>query len=151
MRAPTTGPTGEIAAPSLQAIEAWLVQAGLRGEPDHRVVSGFCERAVSAGLPVSRAQAVLDTLHPVYEGRVFRWGHNNGEPAIQDYGRTQLPEGVSGLDPSRRLSRRPRRSRDGAQVLIFICCKRARAFCDAASRRKANPSFRSFRSYGPQA
>ena len=100
MRAPTTGPTGEIAAPSHQAIEAWLVQAGLRGEPDHRVVSGFCERAVSAGLPVSRAQAVLDTLHPVYEGRVFRWGHNNGEPAIQDYGRTQLPEGVSGLDPS---------------------------------------------------
>src|SRR4051794_35172569 len=36
--------TSEIAEDGLQAIEAWLIQAGLRGEPDHASVSGFCER-----------------------------------------------------------------------------------------------------------
>jgi adenylate cyclase len=81
-------------------LNAWLVEAGLRGEPDDALVSGFCERAVAAGLPVSRVQAVIDTLHPVYEGRVLRWGHDAGQPAVEEYGRTNLPEGVSGLDSS---------------------------------------------------
>jgi adenylate cyclase len=100
MRARPTGPTGEIAEFSVGAIEAWLVQAGLCGEPEDRLICKFCERVVSAGLPVGRAMAVIDTLHPVYEGRVFRWGHDESEPTIQEYGRTQLPEGISGLDPS---------------------------------------------------
>src|SRR5215208_5200909 len=92
--------TGDIAKDGIEAIEAWLVQAGLCGEPEQRLISEFCERVVFAGLPVSRAMAVIDTLHPVYEGRVFRWGHDESQPTIQEYGRTQLPDGVSGLDPS---------------------------------------------------
>jgi adenylate cyclase len=44
--------------------------------------------------------AIIDTLHPVYEGRVFRWGHDESQPTVEEYGRTELPEGVSGLDPS---------------------------------------------------
>ena len=99
MRAPVT--SGHMGAEyGIEAIEAWLIQAGLRGEPDHQLVSAFCERAVAAGLPVSRVLAVIDTLHPVYEGRVFRWGHDESQPTIEEYGRTDLPEGVSSLDPS---------------------------------------------------
>jgi adenylate cyclase len=90
----------EIAEDDVQAIEAWLVQAGLRGESEHRLVSAFCERAVAAGLPVTRVQAVIDTLHPVYEGRVFRWGHDKSQAAVEEYGRTDLPKAVSGSDPS---------------------------------------------------
>ena len=84
----------------IDALNAWLAKAGLRGEPEAALVSGFCERAVAAGLPISRALVLIDTLHPVYEGRVVRWGHDPSQPVVQEYGRTGLPEGVSDLDPS---------------------------------------------------
>jgi adenylate cyclase len=58
-------------------------------------VNGFCERAVAAGVPISRALLLVDTLHPVYEGRLVRWGYGPSEPAVRDYGRTHLPEGVA--------------------------------------------------------
>jgi adenylate cyclase len=58
----------------INALTAWLAKAGLRGEPEDALVSGFCERAVAAGLPITRAQVLIDTLHPVYEGRLVRWG-----------------------------------------------------------------------------
>ena len=56
-------------------IAAWLTQAGLAGETENAIVDGFCERCVKAGLPVARAHVFIDTLHPVHEGRLFRWGH----------------------------------------------------------------------------
>ena len=55
-------------------IAAWLTQAGLAGESENAIVDGFCERCVAAGLPVGRAHVFIDTLHPVHEGRLFRWG-----------------------------------------------------------------------------
>src|SRR3974390_2592199 len=79
----------------IDALNAWLTKAGLRGEPEAALVSGFCERGVSAGLPISRALVLIDTLHPVYEGRLVRWGHDPSQPAVREYGRTSLPEGVS--------------------------------------------------------
>jgi len=39
----------------------------------------------------------IDTLHPIYEGRLVRWGHDPSQPVVQEYGRTSLPEGVSDL------------------------------------------------------
>ena len=65
----------------IDALNAWLAEAGLRGESEAALLSGFCERAVAAGLPISRALMLIDTLHPVYEGRVVRWGHDPSQPA----------------------------------------------------------------------
>jgi adenylate cyclase len=79
----------------IDALNAWLIKAGLRGEPEAALVSGFCERVVATGLPISRALVIIDTLHPVYEGRLVRWGHDPSQPAVREYGRTSLPEGVS--------------------------------------------------------
>jgi adenylate cyclase len=79
----------------IDALNAWVIKAGLRGEPEAALVSGFCERVVAAGLPISRALVLIDTLHPVYEGRLVRWGHDPSQPAVREYGRTSLPEGVS--------------------------------------------------------
>jgi adenylate cyclase len=79
----------------IDALNAWLTKAGLRGEPEAALVSGFCERVVAAGLPISRALVLIDTLHPVYEGRLVRWGHDPSQPVVSEYGRTSLPEGVS--------------------------------------------------------
>ena len=76
-----------IAEDDIKGLNAWLAKAGLRGEPETALVNGFCERAVAAGLPISRALLLIDTLHPVYEGRVVRWGYDPSEPAVQEYGR----------------------------------------------------------------
>jgi adenylate cyclase len=73
---------------SHSAIAAWLTQAGLAGESENAIVDGFCERCVKAGLPVARAHVFIDTLHPVHEGRLFRWGHMPNETPLLEYGRT---------------------------------------------------------------
>jgi adenylate cyclase len=67
---------------------AWLTQVGLAGTPEPEIVFGFCERCVTAGLPVARGLVAIDTLDPVHEGRVFRWGYNPEVAAVFDYGRT---------------------------------------------------------------
>jgi adenylate cyclase len=81
-----------IAKDGIDALNTWLVTAGLRGEPETVLVTEFCERAVAAGLPINRALVIIDTLHPVYEGRLFRWGHDQSQPVVQEYGRTGLPD-----------------------------------------------------------
>jgi adenylate cyclase len=84
-----------IAEDAIDTLNAWLTKAGLRGELEATLVSGFCERAVAAGLPISRALMFIDTLHPIYEGRLVRWGHDPSQPVVQEYGRTALPEGAA--------------------------------------------------------
>jgi adenylate cyclase len=81
----------------LTELAAWLAGAGLVGESELALVSGFCERAVAAGLPLARALVLIDTLHPVHEGRLFRWGHDASLPPEQEYGRTSeiLASGTS--------------------------------------------------------
>jgi hypothetical protein len=66
---------------------AWVIQAGLAGVPELDLLRDFCERAVATGLPIARAQVLVDTLHPIHEGRVFRWQADRvGE--LVEYGRT---------------------------------------------------------------
>jgi len=75
-------------------LSAWLTQAGLAGIPETDIVSVFCDRCVAAGLPLGRAHVFIDTLHPVHEGRLFRWGYSPNESPVHEYGRTSL----EGLD-----------------------------------------------------
>ena len=65
---------------SFNELAAWLTQAGLAGTAETDIVSGFCDRCVAAGIPLGRAQLFIDTLHPVHEGRLFRWGLGPTEP-----------------------------------------------------------------------
>ena len=51
----------------------WLVSQGLTGLPEPDLIRGFCERCRDNGLDLSRGLAFIDTLHPIYEGRGFRW------------------------------------------------------------------------------
>jgi adenylate cyclase len=89
-----------IAEDDIRALNVWLTKAGLRGEGEAALVNGFCERATAAGLPISRALLLIDTLHPVYEGRLVRWGYDPSEPPVRDYGRTHLPGGIADLHVS---------------------------------------------------
>jgi adenylate cyclase len=108
-----------IAEDGIDALKAWLARAGLRGEPEAALVNGFCERAVAAGLPIRRAQVLIDTLHPIYEGRLVRWGHDPSQPVMVEYGRTGSPGSVPD----------PRLSSGGEQP-------------DVAARWRASPFFR---------
>jgi adenylate cyclase len=82
-------------------LSAWLIQAGLAGTPETDIVQGFCDRCVAAGLPLARGQVFIDTLHPVHEGRLFRWGAGPTESPLVEYGRTS-PDGLaaSGSNPA---------------------------------------------------
>src|ERR1700749_4215147 len=51
----------------------WLVSQGLTGLPETELIRGFCERCCAGGLHLSRSMAFIDTLHPIYGGRGFRW------------------------------------------------------------------------------
>ncbi|HEX2526952.1 MAG TPA: adenylate/guanylate cyclase domain-containing protein [Geminicoccus sp.] len=73
----------------LERIRTWLIDAGIAGLGETDLLHGFCRRCNEAGLPLSRAVALLDTLHPIYEGRAFRWHANSAEDSTPiDYGRT---------------------------------------------------------------
>jgi adenylate cyclase len=59
-------------AAQVAGIARWVTEAGLAGAAEPELLRGFCERLVAAGLPVCRTNMVVDTLHPVHEGRAFR-------------------------------------------------------------------------------
>jgi len=71
----------------------WLVRQGLTGLPENDLLRGFCERCRAAGMPLSRAIVFIDTLHPIFEGRGFRWndGESNEADAFE-YGSTSSGE-----------------------------------------------------------
>jgi adenylate cyclase len=72
----------------LSDLACWITEAGLAGESETAILDGFCRRAAATGLPIARAMLVIDTLHPVYEGRVFRWRDDAPEGGTQliEYG-----------------------------------------------------------------
>src|SRR3979409_1333087 len=67
----------------------WLVSQGLTGLPENDLIRGFCERSQAGGPDLSRGGGFIDTLHPIFEGRGFRW---NDTPANEsdsfEYGST---------------------------------------------------------------
>ena len=43
----------------------------------------------------------IDALHPVHEGRLYRWGHRPTESSVLEYGRTNLDAlAASGFNPN---------------------------------------------------
>ena len=60
-------------AADLDRLLDWVVRRGLAGVPEADLMRTFCEKINAAGVPLSRGLALIDTLHPVHEGTVFRW------------------------------------------------------------------------------
>jgi adenylate cyclase len=75
--------------PRLQLMN-WLVSQGLEGLPENDLIRGFCERCRAGGLDVSRGMVFIDTLHPIFEGRGFRWNDTaTNESDVFEYGSTE--------------------------------------------------------------
>ena len=67
----------------------WVTSQGLTGLPETDLLRGFCERCCAEGLALSRGLVVIDTLHPIYEGRAFRWSDvPTNESEVVEYGST---------------------------------------------------------------
>ena len=76
-------------AADVDRIADWIVRRGLKGVEEVDLLREFCEKCNAAGLPIARALVVIDTLHPVHEGTVFRWRNDDvEEKAATQYGRT---------------------------------------------------------------
>jgi adenylate cyclase len=79
---------------SLSELRNWLTEAALAGKSETALLDGFCRRALDAGLPIARAALIIDTLHPVHEGRAFLWRREGGETQAElvEYGPTSEGE-----------------------------------------------------------
>jgi adenylate cyclase len=69
-------------------LATWLAKAGLEGRSETALVEGFCSRVVAGGLPLARVLLLVDTLHPIHEGRAFRWEKEKPDVTLTEYGRT---------------------------------------------------------------
>ena len=93
-----------------------ITEAGLAGRPESVLVAELCARAVAAGTPLARASVIVDTLHPIYEGRVFRWARDTRETTVTEYGRSDEGEALDRWRSSTfyRLQQSGERSSTGA-------------------------------------
>jgi adenylate cyclase len=74
------------------ALVAWIAEAGLAGRSETAMVAGFCDRLLALDIPLARAAMIIDTLHPIYEGRVFLWQGRDKETTLVEYGRSDVGE-----------------------------------------------------------
>jgi adenylate cyclase len=72
----------------VEELSVWITEAGLAGQSESAILAGLCEREVARGLPLARALVLIDTLHPTYEGRAFRWTRAQKETTLSEYGRS---------------------------------------------------------------
>jgi adenylate cyclase len=72
----------------LIALASWIANVGLEGAAETAIIEGFCGQAVAAGFPLARAIVFIDTLHPIHEGRVFRWEREKLTATVSEYGRS---------------------------------------------------------------
>ena len=79
---------GPMIEAELSKLASWLAKVGLEGRAETALLEGFCQRALAAEIPLSRAMAFMDTLHPIHEGRAFRWEREKPETTVTEYGRT---------------------------------------------------------------
>jgi adenylate cyclase len=77
----------------IRAIAEWVNAQGLVGAAENDLLNGFSERCRAAGRALDRALAIVDTLHPVYEGRAFRWRRGgNIDQGVLEFGSTAAGE-----------------------------------------------------------
>src|SRR5262245_30973467 len=56
-----------------KSIAAWLVDGAHCMHGPEPIMQELCDRVAATGIPVSRAEAIIRTLHPDIMGRCFLW------------------------------------------------------------------------------
>ena len=68
-------------------LATWLAKAGLKDAPRLRSSRAFAAAQSRADCP-RRVMMLIDTLHPIHEGRAFRWEKEKPDVTLTEYGRT---------------------------------------------------------------
>jgi adenylate cyclase len=79
----------------IAGIASWLTEQGLRGISEAELLTGFCTACRNAGLPLDGGMALMDTLHPVHEGRAFRWDSEKEIETEFEYGPTDQGDALA--------------------------------------------------------
>jgi adenylate cyclase len=63
---------------------ALITQAGLAGRKEVDLLHTFCKELAGHDLQLTQGSVIVDTLHPVFEGRAFRWRRDDPdyEPVV---------------------------------------------------------------------
>lgn len=77
------------------ALAGWLTEAGLAGMPETEMLDGLCERLTALGMAIGRAIVIIDTLHPIHEGRLFAWSRDRRSAELTEYGRSDETEAAA--------------------------------------------------------
>jgi adenylate cyclase len=90
-------------------LHIWAVNEGLRGAAAYDLFDGFCQRLVAAGVPLWRAYAGTQTLHPQWSGYGYLWRRDLNAIEPQPFARG-IETGPDWLDsPFRHLAERSNR------------------------------------------
>jgi len=68
----------------------WAVREGLRGAGAYELFDGYCQRLVVHGVPLCRAHAAMETLHPQWAGYGFTWRRGLNAIQSEQYAREEL-------------------------------------------------------------
>jgi adenylate cyclase len=77
----------------IDRISAEIIRRGLAGHSEIELMQKFCADCVAAGVDLAIAAAVIDTLHPIHEGRAFHWRADGAvEQDVSEYSATTYSE-----------------------------------------------------------
>jgi adenylate cyclase len=77
----------------IERIAAAIISRGLAGQSEIALLHGFCTDCAAAGIDLAIATAVIDTLHPIHEGRAFHWRADGAvEQEVSEYSSTTYSE-----------------------------------------------------------
>jgi adenylate cyclase len=68
-------------------LHIWAVRQGMRGAAVDALFDGYCQRLVIAGLPLWRAFAGMQTLHPQWGGYTYTWRRDKNAIAYDRFER----------------------------------------------------------------
>ena len=86
----------------------WAVREGLRGTTSYDLFDGYCQRLVFHGLPLWRAHAAMETLHPQWGGYGYTWRRELNAIQPEQYARSEIAEPQWLRSPMYDLIRRAR-------------------------------------------
>jgi adenylate cyclase len=68
----------------------WAVREGLRGADAYELFDNYCQRLIIHGVPLWRAHAAMETLHPQWSGYGYTWRRELSAIQPERYARGEL-------------------------------------------------------------
>jgi adenylate cyclase len=65
----------------------WLAEAAETGTSEEDILAGACDRLRAAGVPVDRAFAGIELIHPLLDGQLYRWNSRDRRVSRHDLDR----------------------------------------------------------------